>query len=96
MLSGKQRSFLRAEGNKLDPIIHVGKEGVTTSLIEQVEESLIAHELIKGRVLNNSSKEARQVANLLAEKCNADVVQVIGNVFLIYRYNVEEPTYILP
>lgn len=96
MLTGKQRSYLRAQGNKLDPIIHIGKEGISQAVIGQVEEALTDHELIKGRVLKNSLEEARDVANELADKCEADVVQVIGNVFLIFRRNPEEPIYRLP
>ena len=96
MLNGKQRSYLRGEGNTLDPLIHIGKDGVSESVIEQVEELLDDHELIKGRVLDNAPLESRDAAHEMADKTGADVVQGIGGVFLIYRRNEEEPQYKLP
>lgn len=96
MLTGKQRSYLRGKANKFDPIIHVGKDGVTEGLIEQVDESLESHELIKGRVLKNALEETKEVVYEIAERCEADVVQVIGYVFILFRRNEEEPIYNLP
>lgn len=96
MLKGKQRSYLRKKGNKLDPVVQIGKKGVTTSLLEQVEEVLEAKELIKVRALNNSLYTAQEVAEELAEECNAEIVQVIGSVCLIYRQNEEDSHYNLP
>lgn len=96
MLSGKQRSYLRSQANKLDPIIHIGKDGITQAVIDQVDEALNDHELIKGRVLNNSLVDARSAADRLAEMCKCDIVQVIGNVFVIYKRNEEESIFNLP
>ncbi|NLJ83313.1 MAG: ribosome assembly RNA-binding protein YhbY [Halanaerobiaceae bacterium] len=96
MLSGKQRSYLRGQANKLNPIIHVGKGGIDQALIDQMEEALTAHELVKGKVLKNSLEEVRDAAEKLAESCNAEIVQVIGNIFILYRRNKEKPIYKLP
>ncbi|HLV09571.1 MAG TPA: ribosome assembly RNA-binding protein YhbY [Halanaerobiales bacterium] len=96
MLSGKQRSYLRGQANRLEPIIHIGKDGITEGLIKQVLEALEAHELIKGRVLQNSLEEVEDVARQLIEECGAELVQVIGNVFILFKRNEEEPVYHLP
>ncbi len=96
MLTGKQRSYLRSQGNRFDPIIHIGKEGITTGVIEQVNKALEDHELVKGRVLKNALEEAREAAKELAGECEAEVVQVIGNVFILFKRNPEEPVYNLP
>ncbi|HHU93118.1 MAG TPA: ribosome assembly RNA-binding protein YhbY [Halanaerobiaceae bacterium] len=96
MLRGKQRSYLKGQANKLNPIIHVGKGGLDQALIDQMDEALAAHELVKGKVLKNSLEEVRDVAEKLATSCEAEVVQVIGNVFILYRRNKEKPIYILP
>lgn len=90
MLTGSERSKLRAKGNRLEPVVHVGKEGLNQSVIDQMDEALTAHELVKGRVLNNSLTDSRSAAHELASACQADVVQVIGNVFILYRENPEE------
>lgn len=96
MLNGKQRSYLRGKGNDLDPVVHIGKDGISSALVKQTEESLEAHELVKCRVLDNSGRGIRSVAEELAQKTDAEIIQVIGNVFIIYRENEEEPVYKLP
>ncbi|ADL12115.1 ribosome assembly RNA-binding protein YhbY [Acetohalobium arabaticum] len=96
MLTGKQRSYLRKQGNQLNPVVQIGKKGITPDLLKQVEEVLEAKELIKIRALNNSLYTAREMAEELAEECNAEIVQVIGNVCLIYRQSEEDPYYNLP
>lgn len=93
MLSGKDRSYLRGEANELDPVIHIGKDGVTEAVLEQVEELLEIHELIKGRVLDNAPKDVKAVAHDLATKTDASVVQVIGSVFVIFKTNPEESNF---
>lgn len=96
MLTGKQRSYLRKKGNQMNPVVQVGKNGISSGLVEQVEEVLEAKELIKVRILDNSLYTAREAAEELAKKCEAEIVQVIGNVCLIYRRNEDEPKYNLP
>ncbi|ACL70158.1 ribosome assembly RNA-binding protein YhbY [Halothermothrix orenii] len=96
MLTGKQRSYLRSEANNLNPVIHIGKDGITPSLLNQVDAALDDHELIKCRVLKNSLGEPRSFADEISSQLNCDVVQVIGNVFVLFRRNEEEPIYILP
>ena len=64
----------------------LSKEGfINDGTVEQANEALEAHELIKCSVLDTSSLSAREAANELAERCHAEVVQVIGRKFSIYR-----------
>ncbi|MFO7815830.1 MAG: ribosome assembly RNA-binding protein YhbY [Halanaerobiales bacterium] len=96
MLSGKQRSFLRSKANNLKPYVHIGKEGLNEAVYDQIDEVLDDHELVKIRILDNSLEKINKVAEKVCENVGAEVVQVIGNVFVIYRKNVEEPIYDLP
>lgn len=96
MLSGKQRSYLRSEANGLDPYVHIGKEGLNESVYDKIDEVLDDHELVKIRVLDNSLEDIKEVTNKVCEMTGADKVQVIGNVFVIYRRNNEEPIFQLP
>lgn len=96
MLTGKQRSYLRSQGNSLDPVVHIGKDGLSDSVLSQLNEALDDHELIKVRVLENSGSEMRATADKIADRCSAEIVQIIGSVFLIYRQNQEDPQYNLP
>lgn len=84
-LSGKNIHQLRSLAHHLNPIIHIGKSDITDSLVKETEAALEARELIKCAVQDGSTLEAREAANLLAERTNAEVVQVIGHRFAIYR-----------
>lgn len=89
MLTSKQRAFLRGMAQSLDTIFQVGKGGVTENMCEQIGNALEARELIKLRVLDNSDYTAKEAANEIAENVGADVVQVIGTRFVLYRESVD-------
>lgn len=91
MLNSKQRAILKGMASKLDAIFQVGKGGIPDTLITQVEDALRKRELIKLRVLDNSMYTAREAAEEIAEKTDADVVQVIGGVFVLFKRNPKEP-----
>lgn len=96
MLTGKQKRHLRAMGNEMDPILQVGKGGITETVVTQTDETLEARELIKCRVLQNCSEEPKTVAEELAEQVQADLVQVIGRNFLLFRASKNKPVIVLP
>ncbi|MDR3585488.1 MAG: ribosome assembly RNA-binding protein YhbY [Desulfosporosinus sp.] len=96
MLTGKQKRHLRSMGNEMDPILQVGKGGITETVVTQTDETLEARELIKCRVLQNSSEEPKIVATELAEQVKADLVQVIGRNFLLFRPSKNKPVIVLP
>lgn len=85
MLTSKQRSFLRALGHKLEPLVFLGKGGLTDNVIKEVETNLELRELIKIKLQDGCELEIKDVANEIAETLNADVVQVIGHKFILYR-----------
>ena len=87
MLTSKQRATLRGLANPLETIMQVGKGGVGDTLITQVDDALTVRELIKLRTLPTCELTARETAELLAEKTGAQVVQVIGTRFILYRNN---------
>jgi RNA-binding protein len=95
MLTGKQRAQLRRLAAEADTIVHVGKNGVTDAVIAQTEEALKARELVKGRVLDNVLLSSREACELLAESCKAEIVQVIGSKFVLYRRDPKEPKILL-
>ncbi len=95
MLTSKQRAYLRGLGNTLEPIFLIGKGGVTEIMIEEINTVLEARELIKLKILNNSLEEPREAAQVIAERLEADVVQVIGGKFILYRESQENPQIVL-
>ncbi|GAB6099073.1 ribosome assembly RNA-binding protein YhbY [Halanaerocella petrolearia] len=95
-MKGKQRAYLRGQANEMNPLFQIGKNGITEGVIEEVDNALEARELIKLRALDNSLYTAKEAAYELAEACDAEVIQTIGNVLVLYRRNDEEPQYNLP
>ena len=91
MLTSKQRAYLRGIASTYDAIFQVGKSGVTEALCRDIGEALRKRELIKLHVLANSGWTAREAADSLAEAVGADVVQVIGSRFVLFRRNEKEP-----
>ena len=95
-LSGKQKRFLRAMGVNMDPVLTIGKDGVSGHTIKQADGVLLARELIKGRVLQTAPEGVAETATTIAEATGADLVQVVGRNFLMYRPNPEKPVIELP
>lgn len=85
MLTGKQRSFLRSLANNVEPIFQVGKGGIGENLIKQFNDALEARELVKATVLKNSGSGAREICEEIAARTGADIVQVIGNRFVLFK-----------
>lgn len=89
MLSSKQRAKLRALAQSMEPILHIGKDGITDNVIKQADDALTARELIKCTVQQNSPLTAKEASQDLADMTNSDGVSVVGRKFVLYR---ESPT----
>ena len=89
-MTSKRRAELRGMANRLDPLFHVGKSGVTPAVIAQTEEVFNTRELIKLKVLLESAPETpREIAENIARQTSSQVVQVIGGSIILYRENPE-------
>ena len=84
-LTSKQRAQLRAMANSLEPVVHIGKEGIGDNLVKQADDALEARELIKCRVLENCELTAREACDELSKRTRSEQVQVIGTKFVLYR-----------
>ncbi len=95
-LNGKQRRALRALGHHLDPVVQVGKEGVTEKLINATDRALLDHELIKVKVGEASPLDRHEVAEALSQATQSAVAQVLGRTLLLFRRREEDPEIALP
>ncbi len=91
MLTSKQRAKLRSIASTEDTIFQIGKGGIPDTLVNQVEDALRVREIIKMKVLENSSYTPREAGEELAEKTNSELVQVIGNKLVLYKRNPKDP-----
>ena len=91
MLTSKQRAYLRGLANSLEPVLIVGKGGVTENVVREAENAFNTRELLKGRVLESALLSSREVCEELARLTNAQGVQAIGSKFVLYRENRDLP-----
>ena len=84
-MNSSQRASLRSLAMKMQPTTHVGKNGISETLIKQIDEQLESRELIKVAVLQNSEFSAKEIAEELAQSVNGEVVQVMGSKITLYR-----------
>jgi RNA-binding protein len=96
MLTGKQKRFLRSKAHHIQPIFQVGKGGVNSNLVKQVEEALEARELIKVSVLQNCEDDKDTVAEELSTGSKAELVQVIGSTIVLYKESKNQKHIELP
>lgn len=89
MLTSKQRAKLRGLANHLNTVFQIGKGGIAPELLKQTNELLELKELVKLRVLETSPLTAREAAEQIADSLQAEVVQVIGSRFILYRQSKE-------
>ena len=95
-LSESQKKYLRGLGHALKPVVMVGEAGLTDAVLTEFESTLDHHELIKVRVKVGGREERDQVIARLCESGDAQLVQRIGNMALLYRENPEKKRIRLP
>lgn len=95
-LTGKQKRFLRSMGMTIDPVVMIGKEGITPMVVTSAAEAIKKRELIKVRVLQNCFDTPESVITILAERTDSNLVQVIGRNGLLFKRNFDKPKIELP
>ena len=95
MLTGKQKRHLRALGHNLKPLIQIGKKEIEEALINEVNATLDHHELVKVKLLESCMLDKHESSVMLAQSCNAEVAQILGKTFLLYR-PAKTPVIVLP
>ncbi len=95
-MNNTQKKFLRQAAHHLKPVVWAGQNGITKSLITEIDEALEHHELIKIKCRLGEREERDAGINEICKKTGADLVQRIGNIVTIYKKNNEKPVIKLP
>ena len=96
LLTGKQRSFLRALAHPLKPVVQIGHAGLTDAVLKAIEGALLTHELIKVRVTGNEELSASALSPEIEKRTRSSVAQVIGKTLVVYRARKKDPVIVLP
>jgi RNA-binding protein len=83
-LTGAQRKHLRGLAHHVKPVVHVGRNGVTDPVLQEIEEALDYHELIKVKLVDPQGRK-KDLANELATRSGGTRVGLVGNVVTLYR-----------
>jgi RNA-binding protein len=94
-LAEKQKRLLRQMAHPLKPVVILGNQGLTETLLAEIEQQLEHHELIKIRVNGEDREERRDLIDTLQHHCGAELVQQIGHIAVLYRA-AQKPRLILP
>lgn len=84
-LTEQQKREFRTRGHQLKPVVTIGNAGLTDAVIRELDLSLEHHELMKIRISGAGRDERRQLIDAVCDACDAEVVQAIGNIALLYR-----------
>ena len=95
-LSEKQRKHLRTLGHALKPVVMVGAKGLTESVLQELDQSIEHHELMKIRVSVGDRDERDAVIAEVCERSGAELVQRIGNIALLFRARKKNSAIVLP
>lgn len=95
-MTSKQRAYLKGLAMNIDPIFQIGKSSLTPEVTEAIREAIDKRELIKISVLKNCMDDPKEIANVLAERTRAQVVQVIGKKIVLYKESKENKKIELP
>ena len=95
-LTNQQKKYLRGLGHALNPLLLVGKDGISEGFLKQLDKVLLDHELVKVKILQNAPMSKEEAESQLLKKVQATLVQRIGKTFLLYAPHPEEPVIQLP
>ena len=86
-LSNAQKKFLRKLGHSLSPVVYIGKEGLSETVVAANYVALDFHELLKIKIVNTYKISKHEEADQVPEVTRSQLVQLICKTLLIYRRN---------
>jgi len=90
-LTSSQRAFLRSRARLRRPDVLVGKAGLTENVLNHIRTQLARLELIKVKLPRSVGTLRRAAAEELARSLEAELVDVVGHVVVLYKPNLELP-----
>ncbi|HEY9017467.1 ribosome assembly RNA-binding protein YhbY [Thiomicrospira sp.] len=95
-LTANQKKFLRGIAHGLNPVIIIGSQGVTDSLMAELNKSLEHHELLKVKMAAGEREDRKAIIDYVLTHSKAKLVQTVGKMFVIYRARSKNPELVLP
>jgi RNA-binding protein len=96
VLAPRQRKYLRQQAHSLQPVVRLGRSGVSAAVIAETDRALESHELIKVKIEAEEGEQRKQMALSLADATGAEVAGLIGRIAILYRPRSDDPKILLP
>ncbi|MBT7407672.1 MAG: YhbY family RNA-binding protein [Nitrosomonadales bacterium] len=93
MLNSKQISHLKGLSHSLNPVVQIGHKGLTDSVINEIQISIKAHELIKIKLQEKDRNKRKLILDEICKKINGQAINQIGMQIVIFK--ASEPSKIL-
>ncbi|WP_100065080.1 ribosome assembly RNA-binding protein YhbY [Miniphocaeibacter massiliensis] len=90
MINPKQRAYLKGLAHDMEPLLLIGKGGISENTLKQLDDLLKKRELIKVKILNNNLDDKNEIVETILDNLNAEFVQIIGSKFVVYRESKEK------
>ncbi|WP_106182850.1 YhbY family RNA-binding protein [Candidatus Pandoraea novymonadis] len=84
-LNPRRRAELRSAAHALNPIVLISSDGLSTSVLKEIDNALDSHELIKVRVFVNERNTRIAIYTSICNQLDAAPVQHIGKLLVLYR-----------
>jgi RNA-binding protein len=89
-LSKSQKKQLKGMAHSLKPVVIVGQQGMKESIDDEIAMAIKYHQLIKVKVGVGDRDARDKLIALMVETHNAILVQRIGNIAVLYRFNPQK------
>ena len=94
-LTTNQKRHLRGLGHHLKPVVMVGQHGLREAVLSEIDLALVAHELIKVKIVADRDTRERIAGQIIAET-GAEPIHRIGQMQVLFRRNIKKPKIALP
>lgn len=81
---------LKKQAHTLNPVVLIGKQGLTDAVLNEINIALQAHELIKIRLPKITEQDQQDSINHITNTLQAEVIQVIGHIVVLFREKNKE------
>lgn len=88
-MTPKERQALKARAHKLEPVVTIGGKGLTDAVVAEIDFALKSHELLKVRASAMDRHERAAAFDAICARTDAEPIQHVGKVFVIYRKREE-------
>ncbi len=83
------KQSLKAQAHHLNPVIIIGSKGLTSAVLDETNIAFEAHELIKVKINGADKEERLSIATSICDSLEAEFIQLIGNIAILYRKREE-------